>query len=419
MNIHPLCDEQKYIFDVNENIKNIPANISFVIEFEINFSANDLRSAIETCLMAADISGARCVVKKDGPYMEFLLPEKPDIQAYNFTTAEEFEIFCESITENFMNNRDKLYHVCIYSIAGSFNNIHFCFNHLIFDGVSAILVCYKIQNYLLDKNKKITWHPFSAYLQKIDVYNKSEKYLADQKFWEGRFTEIAQCDHLFRDVIDVEIAPIKELIFQSSTSFKINLLNFCAQHKLPTHLLIVTVLAELINLKTGCERFYFEIPIGNRSGAKEKDSIGVYEIGPPFIFDFRQYKNLADLFESVQKQSIDYYKHKNYDWNRHIFSASHVDKYGEYIPQFVFSYFSYNKDYSAPLVRWRHLQTKNSFLPIILYISDYSDCSVFSFSYVFWNNYFTENEITDIHQMIEDRLSSICEKGLSQKMQDC
>ena len=60
----------------------------------------------------------------------------------------------------------------------------------------------------------------------------------------------------------------------------------------------------------------------------------------------------------------------------------------------------------------RHLQTKSSFLPITIYISDYVDCTTFNFSYVFWVNYFSSDEIVEIHQMIEDRLSNLVEKGL-------
>ncbi len=418
MNIYPLCDEQKYIFDVNEGIQGIPMNVSFVMEFKQYFSVDELRCAIETCILSADISGARCVVKDGRPYMEFLPPETPDIQAHHFANTEAFELFRDSITESKVNNRDKLYHIAIYAIAGSVNHIHFCFNHMVFDGISGILLCYKIQNVLLDQQKKITWHPFSVYLEKINRYNKSEKYLADQIFWEERFAEIAKCDYLFKDVLDVEIAPIKELVFQSSESFKKGLLAFCDEHKLSPHLLIVTVLAELIYIKTGCERFYFEIPIGNRLGAKEKDSLGVYEIGPPFIFDFNKYHGLAELLQSVQKQSRDYYKHKDFDWNNKIFSAPYVEKYGEYNPQFLFSYFSYSKDYAVPFVSWRHLQTKSSFLPITLYISDFADCATFSFSYVFWDHYFSSEEIIDIHQMIESRISNFIEKGLAQTMLD-
>lgn len=418
MKIFPLADEQKYIFHINENIPGIPMNVSFAMEFSEHFPVDELRCVIKNCILPADISGARCVVKDNHQYMEFQPREILDIQVHDFASTEEFGLFRDTITETKVNNRENLYHIFIYTIAGSFNHIHFCFNHLIFDGISAILLYYKIHNALLDRHKKITWHPFSAYLEKIDRYNKSEKYLADRAFWEGRFAEIAKCDYLFSDVLDVEIAPIKELAFQTSQSFKKSVLSFCAQQKISPHLLIVTVLAELIYIKIGCERFYFEIPIGNRLGTKEKDSLGVYEIGPPFIFDFKKYRGFAELLESVQKQSTDYYKHKDYDWNNKIFSEPYIEKYGQYNPQFLFSYFSYSKDYSAPFATLRHLQTKSSFLPITLYISDYVDCTTFSFSYVFWDSYFSDEEIVEVHQMIEDRLSNIVEKGLEQPMRD-
>ena len=159
----------------------------------------------------------------------------------------------------------------------------------------------KIQKILLDKNEEIKWYPFSAYLDGIKRYNESERYLIDKEFWEDRFYEISKSEYLFSDVIDIDESPIKELTFKTSKKFKKELFEYCADNNISVHILIVTVLAKIINDKTACKRFYFEIPIGNRLGTNEKNSIGTYEIGPPFIFDFTKYNDFFDLFKSVQK----------------------------------------------------------------------------------------------------------------------
>ncbi len=412
MSIFPLCDEQKYIFDMNEAIKSIPMKISFVIEFSKSFSPDELYLAIDKCIRSADVFSASCVVNNDRPYMEFLPYQKPDIQTFNFATESEYRAFSDKVSATKINNRDKLYYVFVFSIAGSCHHIRFCFNHLIFDGISAVLLLENIQRVLLDKNEDITWHPYAAYLEKIERYNRSEKYLSDKEFWEGRFLEISKSEYLFRDVIDTDEALIRELKFQTSKIFKRNLFEYCSQNNISPHLLIVTVLAQIINVKTGCQCFYFEIPIGNRLGAKEKNSIGPYEIGPPFIFDFNKYNNLPDLFESVQKQSKDYYKHKNFDWNTKIFSEPYKEKYGRYIPQFTFSYFCYNKPLPVSFATWRHLQSGSNFISMTLYITDYIDWEALTFSYVYWKHYFTDEEVVEIHKDVEAGIINIVKNNL-------
>lgn len=412
MSIFPLCDEQKYIFDVNEAIKSIPVKISFMIEFSKRFSPDELCCAVDKCIRSADVFSARCVVKDARQYMEFLPYQKPGIKTFDFATESEYRAFSDKISATQINNRDKLYYVFVFSIAGSCHHIHFCFNHLIIDGISGLLLLGNIQKVLLDKNEEITWHPYSAYLKKIERYNRSEKYFSDKDFWEDRFLEVSRSEYLFPDVIDTDEAPIRESQFQTSKTLKRKLFEYCSQNHISPHLLMVTVLAQLINVKTGCKCFYFELPIGNRLGVNEKNSIGTYEISPPFIFNFNKYNNLSDLFVSVQKQSKDYYKHKNFDWNTRILSEHYEQKYGRYIPQFCFSYFCYNKPLPVSFATWRHLQVGNSNLPMTLYISDYLDWETMTFAYVYWEHYFTEEEVAGIHKDVEAGIIDIVENNL-------
>jgi hypothetical protein len=150
MSILPLSDEQQYMFGVNETIKSIPMKITYSMEFSKSFSANELSVATRQCIKTADVFASRCVVKDSGQYLEFMPYQKPDIPVYDFSSNEEFHLFYKQVTTTKINNREKLYYICIYSIAGSNYHIFSCFNHLIFDGISALLLSKKIQKVLND-----------------------------------------------------------------------------------------------------------------------------------------------------------------------------------------------------------------------------------------------------------------------------
>lgn len=412
MNILPICDEQQYIFNVNEELKDIPFKVSYSMEFSKSFTVEELSFAVDKCISSADVFAARCVVKDGRQYMEFIPYQKQDIHVLNFANEEEYQIFCNQVRATKINNRDKLYYIFIFSIADSYYHLSFIFNHLIFDGISALVLSEKIQEILLNPSEGIKWHPFSAHLDSIKNYNESEKYLTDKEFWENRFLEISKSEHIFSDIIDINEAPIKEVSFQTSKKIKEDLLEYCSKNNISPHIFIVTVLAQIINEKTGCKCFYFEIPIGNRLGINEKSSLGLYEISPPLIFDFTKFNNIFDLFESVHKQSTDYYKHKNFDWNSKIYSELYERKYGKYISQFSFSYLCQNRKPSVSFATLHYHPTKTDILPMNLYISDYLDWQTMTFCYTYWMSYFTDEEVVEIHKDIETKITNIIENRI-------
>lgn len=410
MIILPLCDEQQYIFNVNEAIASIPMKISYSMKFSKRFSLEELSFAIHKCIDTADVFGARCVVKENRTYMEFYPYEHQDIPVFVFSTEEEYELFYKRDKKAKINNRDKLYNLFIYSIADSYFHIHFTFNHLIFDANSVLLLCDQIQKVLLHKEVEVKWYPFSAHLDKIKIYNKSEKYLIDKEFWENRFLEFSKSEYLFKDVIDQDEAPIKESTFQTSKQFKKELVEYCGIHNISLQFLIVTVLTHIINNKTGCNRFYFDITVGNRLGKNEKNSLGVYELGYSYVFDFARYHHMVDLYKSVHEQSVGYYKHKNFDWITKTFSKSYEEKYGRFIPQICFSYFCTNKKPSFSIATLDYHKNETDMLPMTLLISDYTDWESMTFHYIYWESYFTEEEVEEIHKDIESTLADLMKR---------
>lgn len=55
MNILPICDEQQYIFNVNEELKDIPFQVSYSMEFSKSFTVEELSFAVDKCISSADV----------------------------------------------------------------------------------------------------------------------------------------------------------------------------------------------------------------------------------------------------------------------------------------------------------------------------------------------------------------------------
>lgn len=407
MNILPICDEQQYIFEVNEAIKSIPMKITYSMEFTRSYSVEELSAAVDQCIRTADVFAASCIVKDGRQYMEFMPYQKPDLPVYDFSSKEEFQLFFSQVNTNKINNRDKLYNIFLYSVAGSYYHICFRFNHLILDGISVLLLSERIQKALSEPKEEIIWHPYSAYLSGLCSYRESPKYLEDAMFWENRFLELSKCHALFGEAIATKESTIRESSFRTTEKHKEELMKFCSENNIKVYCLIASVFAQYMSEKTGSRRFCIEIPIANRLGTNDKNSLGLYEVSLPYIFDFNQFHNLRDLLESVQRQSFEYYKHSKYDWNRQTISEEFENKYGRYVPQVTLSYFCMNKrpSYSLATLNYHHCET--DLLPMTIYIADFSDWRTMTYYYMYWENYFTEQEVRELHRKIENQLEVI------------
>ena len=410
MTVLPVSDEQRYIFEINEAFAGIPMGVSFSMRFMESFSAEELYRAVEKCARTADVFTSRCVVQDVHPYIEFLPYRKIDIPVFDFSGEEAYEAFCRQSRAVKLNNRDRLYYIFIFSLSGASYHLHFMFNHLIFDGISVFALAEKIQQILLKPDGDVQWYPYSSYLEKNKNYAGSKEFLLDQAFWEEKFLEISQSEYLFEELIHTDVSPMGSMDFQTSRELKGLMLKFCMNNNISPHVLIVAVLARIINERTECERFYFEIPIFNRVGNNEKNSIGVYEIAFPYVFDFAGYTGVFDLIESVRKQSADYYRHRNFDWISKVYSEPYIRQHGRYIPQFSFSYFCRNQKPPVSIAVLHHHHAQADTMPMSLYISDYLDWQAMTFTYTYWTDYFTEEDVADIHRTIENRIRDIVMK---------
>ena len=406
----PVSDEQRYIFDINEAFDSIPMGISFSMRFKERFSPEELDRVVDKCIRTADIFASRCAVRDGYPYIEFLPYQKMDIPVFHFAGEDEYEAFCRQSRGTKLNNRDRLYYIFIFSLSGDDYHLHFMVNHLIIDGISIIALFEKIQRTLLDPEEDVQWHPFSGYLEKLKTYAASKEYLLDQAFWEERFSIVLKGEYLFPELIDSDLSPMGSMEIQTSRELKGQMLAFCERNNISPHVLIVAVLARITNERTERERFYFEIPILNRVGKNEKNSIGMYEVVLPYVFDFAENPSVFDVIESVRKQSADYYRHRNFDWDSKINSEACVRRHGRYIPQFSFSYFCRNQQPPVSIAMLRHHHAQADTMPMSLYISDYIDWQAMTFTYTYRMDYFTEEDVADIHRTIENRIREIVGK---------
>lgn len=399
----PLSDEQEYCFNLNEALAGNLLNIAFTIEFPQRIPPETIAKTVENCLSNADIFSAQLVASNRGRFMAFHPCQPCHIPIVNFASRGDFDHFIRNDPAANINNRDKLFGGMIYSIADSVHHIYLCCNHVIFDGYSALSLKDKICASLSSGQAAVSWHPFARHLEDIAKYRASEQYRQDAAFWKKTFAELGQAEPLFPALLGQGDAIMQSVCLPGAQELKTALNEYGRQNNVSPHMVIVAVLARLLRHATGRKRFVIEIPIANRVGLKEKNSLGAYEITTPIIFDFSRSDDLQTCTEDVRYQSRSMYRCRRYDWNKKVYTDSFSKRYGQYAPQVCFSYYCQNNEECQSVATLNHLYPERDPMPLSIHVSDFHDAKTMVFAYLYWAHFFTAADLTDLHrQLIAD-----------------
>lgn len=396
----PLSDEQDYFFNFNEALAGNLLNIAITIEFPQRIPPETIAKMVENCMSNADIFSAQIVASNRGCFMAFH-PCKPcHIPIVNFAGRDDFDHVIRDYPAAILNNRDKLFGGMIYSIADSVHHIYLCCNHVIFDGYSALSLKDKICASLSSGQTTVGWYPFARHLEGIAKYRAGEKYRQDAAFWEKKFAELSQAEPLFPALLGQGDAIVQRLSLLGTQELKTALEEYGRQNKVSPHMVIVAALARHLRKTTGRKRFVIEIPIANRVGINEKNSLGAYEMTTPILFDFSRSDDLPTCIEAVKNQSRSMYKCRHYDWNRKVYADSFSKQYGPYAPQVCFSYYCRNNREYQSTATINYLYPEREPLPLTIHVSDFQDAKTMVFAYLYWAHVFTAADLTDLHRQI-------------------
>lgn len=250
----------------------------------------------------------RVVKGEDGVPVQYVVPfEEREFKVMEFADADELDRFgAEWIDIPFEMDADhELFEMIIVQLPDSYGAL-FKIHHIISDAWTCMLVGDQFLRILNGETPKA--YPFTDYVVKMRDYAETGRYKRDMEFFEAQKKELPQKTYVSpepmlsakkhwieHELSDEEAGILKEYVKNGGSS---------------EHNLFATAVCAWISRMIGKERFYIGVIAMNRSGYKEKNSVGQYASSIPLIVECDPKKSFADNAAKIGSAFFAGYRHQ-------------------------------------------------------------------------------------------------------------
>ena len=322
--LYELTNPQKSIWYTEEYYKGTPINnICCSVMMYEKVDIELFKKALFILIQNNDSFRIRLSNKADIP-MQYISDFAPfDIEVSSAKDEEEFKsIEQEFVKYNFDLYNENLFKFKIVSFpdksAGALITVH----HLISDSWSlGITVQQVIKIYHSLLNNTYTSQESTSYVNYItkeQEYKTSQKYIADQSYWNNLFEVIPDSVSIPSEKSKNDtalIAEAKRLNFNINANILEKIAYFCKQNHFSQLDFFMAVFSVYISNVCNSNDFVIGTPILNRTGVIEKNTTGMFVNTIPIRINFNHSNSFADLAKSISKDMMSNLRHQKYSYN--------------------------------------------------------------------------------------------------------
>ena len=237
---------------------------------------------------------------------------------------------------------------------------------------------------------------YCEYVETEKEYLQSQRFENDRAFFLEQFKKCDEVTYLSKKHTDGFAANRKTIVIGQDAARQIR--SYAAESKTSAYTLFMTVLAVYINrIKMNTEKFYIGTAVLNRSGAREKRTMGMFVNTVPMLMELDNEKSFAENLTGVGKTIFSAFRHQKYNYGEVLSSIRSEFGFGERLYDVMLSYQNatvtgLSTDMEST---WYHSGMQNESLQI--HIDDRDNEGVFRIHYDYQTDKFTEQEIEQLH----------------------
>lgn len=320
---HLLTQPQMRVWLIDQMNPGTPINnLGGTVRFRTNLNIDWLKEAINYIIRNQGGMRARFFLEEgqafqyveefshiDIPYLDFSKSVSPET---------DFETWVEKESKKpFDIYRERMYRFVIIRFnqheTGYFINMH----HMISDGWSFKLLTEQILRQYSElaglNTEPVTLNAgcYTDYIETERGYFDSDRYQKDKRFWREMFANL-DLEQLMRTSEDFSA---KRLTFFIKQEYVGRIADFAQANKLTLNTFFTGAISLFLSRITQQNNVIIGIPVLNRSGGKEKKTIGMYTSTMPIHVHIGEEKQIIDYFVEVQRNLTKCYFHQRYPYN--------------------------------------------------------------------------------------------------------
>jgi len=358
------------------------------------------------------------LVNVDGEMMQYHAPfSKEEFPVYDFTntSGEGIENWENAVTRELIPLEDgPLYRFVLFRDSENSGGILVKLHHIISDGWSQIMICNKIGKTYLELLKgdepSLDETPdYHLHVQEELDYMSSKAYSRDESYWKSIVENIGEPSSL-KNISGASTSPVgRRMSFELPQIINHAIFSFCEEKRVAPFAVFYMALAIYFKRNGGADRFTIGVPIFNRTSYEFKQSTGMFVTTLPFYNEIDDSWTLNTFNEDLMDKWYELLRHQRYPYSKICELSNKEGRLFNIALSYQDSKIYESRDASVHLSgRWHYCGYQAEQLTI--HLTNLKDHQQYAVDYDYLAQYFTETEITALHNnlchILSEALSS-------------
>ncbi|MBC8062862.1 MAG: amino acid adenylation domain-containing protein [Clostridiaceae bacterium] len=332
-----------------------------------------------------------------------------DIKQYYFWNEEQTK-------KPFKLNDSVLYYFAIVKLKEDLFAIFAKTHHMISDAWSMNLLASQILEYFkcLDNNAKISSAHKPSYLDYVlgeEEYKFSKKMDKSKEFWDKKFETIPEFIS-FKPEQSIKGTSAKRKTFILSECDTKGIQGYCNKMKISIFTLFISVFSVYLSRKTGCEDLVVGIPILNRAGIKEKDTVGMFINSIPLRLQVNHNMEFEAYLNNIARELNSCFRNQKYNYDMILsnFRSKHNVSCRLYDVVISYQNSKYEKQDNAEDIECKWHFNNHQVDSLVIHIDDREDNGKYVINFDYLVDVFDEAEIGRIFGYIINLIDDAIKK---------
>ncbi len=317
-----------------------------------------------------------------------------DIPVLCFDDKAVLDRYAESYAKVAVDLYGKLCEINIVILPGQYGLL-VKMHHIIGDAWTLALMGTQF-NALLN-GEDVQAYSYTEYVENEKAYVEGKRYARDREFFLERFKKCDEVTYFNEKQANLLSANRKTFVINTEQTKTLNA--YAEANNTSAFMLFTVALSAYMNrVKMNAEKFYIGTAVLNRSGAKEKNTMGMFINTVPMLIELDNGKSFSENLSAIEETAFSVFRHQKYNYGDILASIRKEYNFTEKLYDVMISYQNATIAGENIETTWYHCGKQSESLQI--HIDDRDNEGIFRIHYDYLTEKFTEHEIDRLHQHI-------------------
>lgn len=351
----------------------------------------DLAAAVNRVYQLNDAFRIR-ISEEDGQPSQQVIPyTEKNIEVLHFASKAELDSYAQKSAEEPFDFHGELCDIKVIVLPGQYG-LYAKLHHIVGDAWTIALI--GTQFNAIVNSEEPSACSYCEYVESEKEYLESQRYENDRTFFLEQFKKCDEVTYLSEKQATSYNATRKTFVLDADKTQQIK--DYATQSKSSAYALFMTALAIYMNrTNMNAEKFYLGTAVLNRSGVREKRTMGMFVNTVPMLIELENSNSFAENLAAMGKTIFSAFRHQKFNYGDVLSAIRKEYSFSEKLYDVMLSYQNAAITGGDCETTWYHCGMQNESLQI--HIDDRDREGVFRIHYDYQTDKFTVQEIEALH----------------------